>query len=117
MNQQSRRKELKTQYKESTPEAGVYRIVNIVNHKALLGSTLNLAGMRSKMDFAKSTGSTGVFDYRLRDDIRKHGIVAFELEVLETLDIRPEMTDAEIRADLAALETLWREQLDAASLY
>ena len=39
------------------------------------------------------------------------------LEVLEVLEIRPEMTQAEILADLKTLEELWREKLDPSLLY
>ena len=43
--------------------------------------------------------------------------LAFALDVLEVLEVRPELTPAEIRADLATLEELWREKLDPATLY
>jgi hypothetical protein len=117
MTDQARRKALREHYEQTPAEAGVYRIVNRVTGKALLGATPNLPSMRNKLDFAHSTGSTGVFDYRLRADVLQYGVAAFELEVLETLDVKPEMTPAQIRADLAALEDLWREQLDPATLY
>ena len=37
-----RKKELKQQFKEASVEAGVYQILNTVNNKVLVGSTLNL---------------------------------------------------------------------------
>jgi hypothetical protein len=58
-----------------------------------------------------------VLDHRLVQDARQMGLDAFELEILEVLDMRPEMTPAEVRADLATLEALWRERLDPALLY
>jgi hypothetical protein len=116
MNDKTRRKELQEQYKESRPEAGVYRIVNTRTNKTLLGSTPNLAAIRSRMEFARSTGG-GTLHYRLKDDIRQYGIEAFELEVLDVLETKPEMSEAQIRSELATLETLWREKLDPASLY
>src|SRR6476660_4381404 len=42
MSNTSRRKELQDNYKNSHPEAGVYRLVNSQNGKALLGSVVNL---------------------------------------------------------------------------
>lgn len=117
MSDRARRKELVAQYKRIQREAGVYRIVNRTNNKALLGATPDLAGIRNKMAFAKTTGMAGVLDLRLRDDVRAFGIDAFSLEVLEMLETRPEMTAAEIGQDLAALEELWREKLDPALLY
>jgi hypothetical protein len=58
-----------------------------------------------------------VLDHRLVADARQVGLDAFELEILEVVEVRPEMTPAEIRADLATLEALWRERLDPAHLY
>ena len=71
MTEQARRQELRTPYKQSHPEAGVYRIVNSRNDKVLLGSTPNLASIRNKLEFARSAGSSGVLDWRLREDLRQ----------------------------------------------
>jgi hypothetical protein len=117
MSDKERRKELRTQYKQNRPEAGVYRIVNGVNGKALLGSAANLGGVRGKMDFARTTGMLGTFFLRLQEDIRAYGLDAFSLEILEVLEVTPTMTDADIRRDLATLEALWREKFDPALLY
>lgn len=118
MIEKARRKELRAHYREVHPlEAGVYRIVNRTNGKALIGSTPNLAAIRSKMEFARSTNMSGVLDLRLRDDVRHHGIDAFSLEILEVLDRERELTAEESKRDLATLEALWRERFDAALLY
>ena len=112
-----RRKELRAQHQQERPEAAVYRIVNRVSNKALLGTTPNLTSIRNKLEFAQSTNSPVVLDWRLAPDIRRDGIGAFALEILEVLDVTPEMTPADIQADLATLEALWREKLDPALLY
>ncbi len=117
MNEQARRKDLVAQFKQTRPEAGVYRIINSQNNKSLLGSTPNLASIRNKLEFAKSTNLSGVLGHRLRKDVRQFGIDVFSLEVLEVLDTKPEMTPAEIQEDLAILEDLWREKLDPSLLY
>jgi hypothetical protein len=78
---------------------------------------LNLPSVQNKLEFARRTNGTGGLDHRLTKEIRELGIEAFSLEILEVLETRPEMTDAEIRADLATLEDLWREKLDPALLY
>jgi hypothetical protein len=44
-------------------------------------------------------------------DARAHGMASIELVVLDVIDLRPEMTLAEVTADLASLEALWREKL------
>lgn len=117
MTDPSRRKELLAHYKQTEPEAGVYRIRNSQNNKALLGSTPNLASIRNRLAFAQSTNMPGALDHRLRKDIGQFGLGAFSLEILEVLETTPEMTAAEIKADLATLEALWREQSDPALLY
>ena len=106
MSDQIRRKELKAQYKRARPQAGVYRILNSRNAKVLLGCTPNLASIRNKMEFAKSTNTATVLDRRLIEDLREFGIEAFSLEVLDVLDVTPEMTLSEILEDLATLEEL-----------
>jgi hypothetical protein len=117
MSEQARRKELQAQYKQTHPEAGVYRIVNSQNNKVLLGSSPNLTSIRSKLEFAKATNMPGALDQRLSKDARQYGIEVFSLEILEVLETKPEMTRAEIMEDLATLEALWREQLDPSLLY
>ncbi len=116
MGGQANRKALREQY-EQTREAGVYRIVNSGNGKSLLGAALNLASVRNRFAFARSTNSPGGLDLRLSKDIRQFGFDAFSLEILEVLDTAPEMTAAEIVEDLATLEGLWREKFDPSSLY
>ena len=117
MDQKARRKELVAEYKRTGPEAGVYRLVNTQTGKALLGSTLNLGSMRSKLEFSRATGTLSALDRKIRADVEKYGVDAFSLDVLEVLEVHPEMTPDEIRSDLATLEALWRERLDPAQLY
>lgn len=113
----NRRKELQSRYKQAHPEAGVYRIVNTRTGKALLGSAANLASARNRFAFAQSSKSPGGLDLRLARDIAAHGLDAFTLEILETLQPTPEQTAADIRADLATLEALWREKYAPDQLY
>jgi len=117
MDHRSHRKELTTSYKLTHPEAGVYRIVNTATGKALLGSAPKLASVRNKLEFARSTNMPGALDHRLHADARQFGLAAFALEVLEHVQPSPEMTATEIRAELATLEALWREQHHPALLY
>ena len=117
MNERARRKELLAQYRQTRPEAGVYRIINIRNGKALLGSSTNLASERSKLQFAKSSRNPGVLEWRLLKDIGQFGLDAFSFEVLEVLEMKSETTTAEIRRDLATLESPWRERFDPALLH
>jgi hypothetical protein len=117
MNDRAHRKELVAHYKQTPPDAGVYRFVNQRNHKSLLGSTLNLASMRNKLEFARSTNTFSALDRRLSQDLQEFGLDAFSFEVLEVLEINPGMTQAEMKADLAMLEELWREKLAPEPMY
>lgn len=113
----SRRKELQQQYRETRPEAGVYRIVNTATGRVLIGSSPNLAGVRNKLAFAQQTNTPSALDYRLADDVRRYGLDAFTFEVLDVVEAKPEMTSAKLRDELSALEALWRERTDPALLY
>ena len=113
----ARRKALVEEYRRSGADAGVYRFVNTRAGKALLGSTLNLLSMRGKLDFARATRSPSALDRRLHADALAFGIDSIELEVLEVLEPRADQTPTQVRADLEALEALWRERFDAAELY
>lgn len=112
-----RRKQLQQQYRQQPPEAGVYRIVNQRTARTLLGSSLNLASMRGKLEFAQKTGTPSALDHRLGHDVREFGLDAFAFEVLEVLEVTPEMTATQVQQDLEALEALWRERLAESPLY
>ncbi len=117
MVDRNRRKQLASDYKQTRREAGIYRITNRENGKSLVASSTNLDSVRSKMEFARTTNSPGVLGYQLKSDVLKFGIEAFALEILEVLEVQPEMTDVQIRADLRTLEQLWREKYDQDQLY
>jgi len=117
-NEQERRKALKQQARESSaPQAGVYAIRNSVTGKLLIASNRNLKNIAGRIDFAKSTSTTSFFGHRLKDDLQQYGVHSFTFEPLETLSIKPEMTAAQIDADLKELEALVRQRFDPAELY
>lgn len=117
MSNGDRRKELQAQYRQTRPEAGVYRLVNRENGKWFLSSARDLASVRNKLAFAQTTHTSGGFDYRLHPDFRAFGADAFALEILDVIEPTPETTDAELRRDLDTLEALWREKFDLALQY
>lgn len=117
MDDKARRKQLQADYKLNPPQAGVYRIVNTRTGRVLLGSTTNLPSLHSKLAFARTTNSASALDLRLKPDVQAYGIEAFELEVLETVEAKPEQTPQDLQADLRTLEALWRERQDPALLY
>jgi hypothetical protein len=117
MTDATRRKQLTTDYKRTTTMAGVYRIRNTVNGRALFGASTNLPSVGNRLAFARSTRSPGALDSRLKADIEQYGVDTFTFEILEVLEPAPESTAAGVRRDLAALEDVWRERLDPALLY
>ena len=106
-----RRRELRAQYETRPAEAGVYALRNTATGQAFVAATTDLRSARNRLDFAKSTGMSGALDRRLLPEIRRHGLDVFEFEVLDQLEVKPEATADQVRADLAALEALWREKL------
>ncbi|MFN0072077.1 MAG: GIY-YIG nuclease family protein [Chloroflexota bacterium] len=117
MTDSARRKELTGEFKQTRPEAGVYRLVNTRNQRVLLGSTPNLVSIRNKLRFARATNMPTIIDYKLKDDVVEFGIKAFSLEVLEVLAVKPEATSEQVLQDLAVMEALWREKQDPELLY
>lgn len=111
MTSRERRRELRAAYAERRPDAGVYALRNTATGRVLLGSSTDLGAVRNRLAFGQATNSTGVLDRRLVADARTYGLDVFVCEVLDTLDVRPDMTAAQIRDDLQALEALWRERL------
>ncbi len=117
MIDKARRKELSERFQQAPADAGVYRILNQKTGRFLLGSSTNLAGFRNRFDFARANNSAGALDTRLRQDIARDGFAAFAFEVLDSLEVKPEMKLEQIAADAAALAALWREKFDPALLY
>ena len=113
MTDKDRRRELREQARQNPPAAGIYAIRHRATGRVIVASAINLAGARNRFDFAVSTGSLGALDGQLGGDIRAHGIDGLAFEVLETVAVEPGTSDSDLRADLATLETLWREQLGA----
>ena len=111
------RKALQAQYRQTRPEAGVYRIVNGRTGRALLGSSSNLPSVQAKLDFARRTNTPSALDHRLHADARQYGPDAFTFEILERLDLTPEASNQQLQSDLATLEALWRERLQSADVY
>jgi hypothetical protein len=113
----ARRKELTAEYLRTRRPAGVYAIRCAGSGKALIGTSVDLDSIRNRVEFARATNTAGALDGRLRADFERFGGQAFSFEVLDVLDVAPETTEADLRADLDALLQLWREKFDPAGLY
>lgn len=66
------------------PTAGIYRIVNTVNGKCYVGSSKNIRA-RYKQHKAQLYAGTH-HSAKLRNSLKKHGVSAFEFEVVELCD-------------------------------
>jgi broad specificity phosphatase PhoE len=113
MTDRARRRELREQIAAHPPDAGVYAIRHRATGRVIVASAVNLAGARNRFDFAVATGTHSALDGQLGGDIAAHGPEGLAFEVLETVTVEPGTPDADLRADLATLEALWREQLGA----
>jgi hypothetical protein len=117
MTSAERRRELRAQYEQRPAGAGVYALRNTATGRVLVASAADLGAVRSRLEFANTTGTPSALDHRLAADARELGLDVFSFEILDVLDVRPGMTPDEVRADLDALEQLWREKLAAEPQY
>lgn len=109
MSESDRRKELVRQYKETPRPAGVYRILNTANGKALVGTSGDAPAMLNRMRAQLQT--SGHRNRALQADWKAQGADAFTFEVLDLLEPRDE-PDYDPAADLQVLEEMWVERLE-----
>jgi hypothetical protein len=106
------RAELKRQYKEAPPAAGVWAVRNLASGKLLLGASLNVPGMLNRLRFELAQRMNR--HPALQADWDRLGPDAFRFEVLDTLPApedgsRPD--PASQLEELKVLEALWLERL------
>jgi group I intron endonuclease len=102
-------KEMKLEYKQNPPPAGVYQIKNLANGKVFIGSSPNVEGkIRSRQFEMKMGGSNFIKD--LQHDLKEYGFESFAFEVLEYLDPN-ENTGLIDPEELSLLEVIWLEKL------
>jgi len=117
MTDHARRRELSAAYRETPRRAGIFLIRNTTSGRTLVASSLDLDSEQHKLEFARTTGSTGVFHRVIVPDVERLGWAAFTLEIVEELPASRERTAAQTRDDLATLVALWREKVGPALLY
>jgi hypothetical protein len=102
-----RKKELSMQYRQGKRDAGVYRITNKENGKALVASAMDLNSMNGKK-FMLEMGNH--YNKLLQAEWRQYGGAAFMFEVLEVLK---EKDDGffDKKGELQKLEDKWVEKL------
>lgn len=109
----ARRRELTAAYKETPRDMGVYRIVNRVSGRCLVGASRDLRARLNRHRMNLKTGTEAVAD--LQRDWNELGPDGFEFEVLDLLE--PLDDDADPTEDLEVLESLWLEKLAGICLY
>jgi hypothetical protein len=102
------RKALIRDYKETPRPMGVFRVLNTVNEKVLIGTSKDLPGMLNRQRFQLELGSHP--NRALQNDWKEFGSQAFVFEVLDTLKA-PDQPDFDPTDDLCALEQLWLDKL------
>ena len=107
----AQRRALVRHYKDNPPPMGVYAIRCDAQQLVCVKASTNLPGAFNRDRFQLRLG--GHPDRRLQQAWRTHGEAALHFEVLDTLKRRADATDADHRADLAALLALWQEELAA----
>ena len=96
------------EYRETPRTMGVFRVLNTVNGKALIGASLDLPSALNRHRSQLRLGAHP--DRRMQSDWRTLGPDAFSYEVLDTLPPKDQPGYDPI-PDLKALEALWLEKL------
>ena len=109
------RKKLAQNAAETKVVGAIYAVKNTLNGKVLVDATGELQGTINRFEFLKQMNDP--FSMKLRGDFMKLGQEAFVLEILETLDKKPEQTLQEFKEDLKLLKEMWLEKFDSELLY
>ncbi|EAC2221027.1 GIY-YIG nuclease family protein [Listeria monocytogenes] len=106
------RKELIRAYKEKSPDAGVYRFISTKSGKSLIDNTMDLKGIANKLAFGVKIGAGNMLPPEMVKEAKEYGIDTIQFEILEKVDIKPEMTKEDIKEENDVLLSLWLERED-----
>jgi hypothetical protein len=107
---QTQRKALRRQYKETARPAGVFGVRNVVDSVLLVGVSSDLPSMLNRQRFQLQVGSHP--DNSLQADWQRLGPDSFSFEVIDRLEAS-EDPETDRRRDLATLLELWTAKLEA----
>lgn len=105
----SRKKELKEQYRLTHTPMGIFQIRNLTNDKVFLGAAFNLPGILTSNRLQLNSGNHP--NKKLQAEWNQFGSESFAFEVLDELRAT-EGAGYDYKAELAFLEELWLERLE-----
>ncbi|MBC2327678.1 GIY-YIG nuclease family protein [Listeria booriae] len=105
------KKKMINEYKQTKHRAGVYRFVSRETGKYVLAASMDLRGIQNKYQFAIKMKSPGALPWIMANEASKYGLDTIELEELELVDIKDEMTNDDIKEELEVILELWQEKL------
>lgn len=106
-----KRKQLKNNYKNKAAVGGVYAIECSGNHRRCIKSTVDIAGIKNRFQFALSI--KGCPDPIMNNEWIQYGSDAFSLVILEELTMKDGQTPKEFANDIALLYEMWLEKTAA----
>lgn len=105
-----RRRELKREYKESKPDMGVFVIRSKSTGRTYIEATRNLKGSINRARFTLNFGSH--LHSELQGDWNEKGEADFEMEIIEILEYKEGMPEADYTDELELLRGMWEERLE-----
>lgn len=111
MTDNARKRDLVRDYKERKQPRGVFAVTCTATGERWIAASQNLDKQQNSLWFTLKLGSHT--NRALQTAWKTHGEEAFSYEILDTLDDDPAADAQTIRADLKAMEELWREKFGA----
>lgn len=71
---------------------------------------MDLKGIANKLAFGVKIGTGNMLPPEMAKEAKQYGIETIDFEILEKVDIKPEMTKADIKEENDLLLSLWLER-------
>ena len=110
-----KRKQAIYEYKEKKTTGGVYKITNTETGKSLIKGEIDLQSMENRFNFSVSINSC--INPKLQQDWNKYGAKSFTFEILEEVEMKPEINTREFRKQLKELAEKYTKNLKLEELY
>ncbi len=73
---------------------------------------MDLKGIANKLAFGVKIGAGNMLPPEMAKEAKQYGIETIDFEILEKVDIKPEMTKEDIKEENDTLLSLWLERED-----